>query len=113
MNSPQDRRPIGQILISQGLISEDQLRIVLLEQMRSNQPLGKLLVQLGFVSEATLRDALGESLGQRAVDLAHVIVDASALQLVPLDIARRYRVMPLDYDSENRRLTIAIADPKN
>ena len=113
MNSPQERRPIGQILISQGLISEDQLRIVLLEQMRSNQPLGKLLVQLGFVSEATLRDALGESLGQRAVDLAHVIVDASALQLVPLDIARRYRVMPLDYDSENRRLTIAIADPNN
>ena len=113
MNSPQERRPIGQILISQGLISEDQLRIVLLEQMRSNQPLGKLLVQLGFVSEATLRDALGESLGQRAVDLAHVIVDASALQLVPLDIARRHRIMPLDYDSENRRLTIAIADPNN
>ena len=114
MNSPTPhRRPIGQILIAQGLITEDQLRIVLLEQMRSNQPLGKLLVQLGFVSEATLRDALGESLGQRAVDLAHVIVDASALQLVPLEIARRHRVMPLDYDSENRRLTIAIADPNN
>jgi type II secretory ATPase GspE/PulE/Tfp pilus assembly ATPase PilB-like protein len=115
MNSPnaQQRRPIGQILINQGLISEDQLRIVLLEQMRSNQPLGKLLVQLGFVSEATLRDALGESLGQRAVDLAHVIVDASALQMVPLDIARRYGTIPLDYDSENRRLTIAIADPNN
>jgi type II secretory ATPase GspE/PulE/Tfp pilus assembly ATPase PilB-like protein len=109
----QQRRPIGQILINQGLISEDQLRIVLLEQMRSNQPLGKLLVQLGFVSEATLRDALGESLGQRAVDLAHVIVDASALQLVPLELARRHRVMPLDYDGASRRLTIAIADPNN
>lgn len=115
MNSPQSqqRRPIGQILINQGLISEDQLRIVLLEQMHSNQPLGKLLVKLGFVSEATLRDALGESLGQRAVDLAHVIVDASALQLVPLDIARRYRTIPLDYDRDNRRLTIAISDPNN
>ena len=115
MNSPnqQQRRPIGQILIKQGLISEDQLRIVLLEQMRSNQPLGKLLVQLGFVSEATLRDALGESLGQRAVDLAHVIVDASALQLVPLELARRHRIMPLDYDSASRCLTIAIADPNN
>ena len=104
MNSPQarQRRPIGQILINQGL-----------EQMRSNQPLGKLLVKHGFVSEATLRDALGESLGQRAVDLAHVIVDASALQLVPLDVARRHRMMPLDYDREGHRLTIAIADPNN
>ncbi|HWT53815.1 MAG TPA: ATPase, T2SS/T4P/T4SS family [Rhodocyclaceae bacterium] len=115
MNSPQSlqRRPIGQILINQGLISEDQLRIVLLEQMRSNQPLGKLLVKLGFVSEATLRDALGESLGQRAVDLAHVIVDATALQMVPLEIARRHRTIPLDYDRESRRLTIAISDPNN
>ena len=66
MNSPiPHRRPIGQILIAQGVISEDQLRIALLEQMKSNQPVGKLLVSLGFVSEATLRDALGESLGQR------------------------------------------------
>ncbi|MDE2600147.1 MAG: Flp pilus assembly complex ATPase component TadA [Rhodocyclaceae bacterium] len=115
MSSPaaQQRRPIGQILINQGLISEDQLRIVLLEQMRANLPLGKLLIQLGFVSEATLRDALGESLGQRAVDLAHVIVDAEALSMVPLDIARRHRAIPLDYDREARRLTIAISDPNN
>jgi hypothetical protein len=70
MNSPSPRRPIGQILIAQGVISEDQLRIALLEQMKSNQPVGKLLVALGFVSEATLRDALGESLGKKAVDLA-------------------------------------------
>ena len=63
MNSPPSRRPIGQILISQGVISEDQLRIALLEQMKSNQPVGKLLVALGFVSEATLRDALGSDQG--------------------------------------------------
>ena len=91
MNSPnlQDRRPIGQILISQGLISEDQLRIVLLEQMRSNQPLGKLLVQLGFVSEATLRDALGESLGQRAVDLARSVLAEPEIDPVALMVVVR------------------------
>jgi hypothetical protein len=58
--------PLGQILISKGILSDDQLRIALLEQMKSNQPIGKLLVSLGFVSEATLRDALSESLGNRA-----------------------------------------------
>jgi general secretion pathway protein E/type IV pilus assembly protein PilB len=93
MNSPasHNRRPIGQILINQGLITEDQLRIVLLEQMRANQPVGKLLVQLGFVSESVLRDALGESLGQRSVDLNHVIIDPAAIELVPLDLAKRHR----------------------
>ncbi len=111
--STPSRRPIGQILINQGLITEDQLRIVLLEQMRSNQPVGKLLVQLGFVTEATLRDALSESLGQRAVDLAHVIIDGAALKLVPIELARQYRFMPIDYDVDGHRLTIAITDPNN
>ena len=55
--APQQRQ-LGQVLIAKGILSEDQLRIVLLEQQKSNQPLGKLLVSLGFVSEATLRDAL-------------------------------------------------------
>ncbi|MBL8488263.1 MAG: Flp pilus assembly complex ATPase component TadA [Rhodocyclaceae bacterium] len=114
MNSPTPhRRPIGQILIAQGVISEDQLRIALLEQMKSNQPVGKLLVSLGFVSEATLRDALSESLGQRSVDLAHAIVDPAALRLVPRETAKRHRLLPLDYLAEGHRLTIAIADPND
>jgi len=111
MNSPNPlRRPIGQILISQGVISEDQLRIALLEQLKCNQPVGKLLVSLGFVSEATLRDALGESLGQKSVDLAHAIVDPAALRLVPREVAKRHGLLPMDYAPEQRRLTIAIAD---
>ncbi len=111
MNSPAPhRRPIGQILISQGVISEDQLRIALLEQMKSNQPVGKLLVSLGFVSEATLRDALGESLGQKSVDLSQAIVDPAALRLVPRETAKRHGLLPLDYAPEQHRLTIAIAD---
>ena len=92
------------------MISEDQLRIALLEQTKSNQPVGKLLVSLGFVSEATLRDALGESLGKRSVDLAHAIVDPSALGMVPREIAKRHRLLPLDYNRAQRRLTIATAD---
>jgi len=114
MNAPNSlRRPIGQILIAQGVISEDQLRIALLEQMKSNQPVGKLLVSLGFVSEATLRDALGESLGQVSVDLSHAIVDAGALRLVPRELAKRHCLLPLDYNKEAARLTIATADPND
>ncbi len=104
------RRPLGQILLAQGVISEDQLRIALLEQMKSNQPVGKLLVALGFVSEATLRDALGKSLGKRSVDLSNAMVDAGALRLVPREVAKRHRVLALDFDRERHRLTLATAD---
>ena len=109
MNAPQPRQ-LGQVLIAKGILSEDQLRIALLEQMKSNLPIGKLLVTLGFVSEATLRDALSESLGKQSIELANAIIDPSALALVPREVAKRHHLLPLDYDEQQQRLTLAIAD---
>src|SRR5213080_863556 len=111
--SPQAKRHIGQILISQGILTEDQLRIALLEQLKTHQPVGRLLVQLGFVSEATLRDALSEKLGLQAVDLGRIIVDPAALKLVPRDMARRYRVFPLALDRQQNKFIVALADTNN
>ncbi len=108
--SPLQHRPLGQILISEGILSEDQLRIALLEQMKQNQPIGKLLVSLGFVTEATLRQALSENLGKQSIDLSHAVVDPQALKLVPRELAKRHHLLPLDYDIPNRRLTLAISD---
>ncbi len=104
------RRPLGQILISEGILSEDQLRIALLEQMKQNQPIGKLLVGLGFVTEATLRQALSENLGKQSIDLRHAVVDPQALRQVPRELAKRHHLLPLDFDEANQRLTLAIAD---
>ena len=111
MNAPsQGRAPLGQTLIATGVITEDQLRIALLEQTRVDRPIGRLLIDLGFVSEAALRDALSASLGKQSVDLGNAIADPEALALVPQDIAKRHRLLPLSFDSTLNRLTIAIAD---
>jgi general secretion pathway protein E/type IV pilus assembly protein PilB len=111
--APQAKRHIGQILISQGILTEDQLRIALLEQLKTNQPVGKLLVNLGFVSEATLRDALSEKLGLQSVDLTQIVVDSVALKLVPREFAKRYNVFPVAIDREARKLILAISDTNN
>jgi len=111
--SPQAKRHIGQILISQGILTEDQLRIALLEQLKSRQPVGKLLVQLGFVSEATLRDALSEKLGLQSVELSQIVVDSAAIRLIPRDFARRHSLFPVAVDRERRRLILAISDTNN
>ena len=116
MNSPtnpQAKRHIGQILIDQGILTEDQLRIALLEQMKSHLPVGRLLVQLGFVSEATLRDALSEKLGLQSVDLAHIIVDPAALKMLPRELARRYRMFPVALDRQAKKFLVALADTNN
>ncbi len=110
VSAPQNRRPLGQTLLHQGVISEDQLRIALMEQVKSNQPVGKLLVDLGFVSEATLRDALSATLGKQSVNLADTIVDAEALAFVPRDLATRHKMLPLSYDGRLKLLTVALTD---
>src|SRR5258708_34069397 len=116
MNSPanpQAKRPIGQVLIDQGILTEAPLRIALLEQPKSHVPVGRLLVQLGFLSEATLRDALSEKLGLQSVDLAHIIVDPAALKMLPRDMARRYRIFPVALDRQLKKLIVALADTNN
>ena len=107
------QKPLGQILVGKGVISDDQLRIALQEQGKTHQPLGRLLVRLGFLSEATIRDVLSENLGQESVDLATVIIDPTALALIPKDVARRYQLLPLSVDQTGQILTLAIADPDN
>ncbi|MBL8523853.1 MAG: Flp pilus assembly complex ATPase component TadA [Betaproteobacteria bacterium] len=113
VNSPISQLPLGQTLLSRGVISPDQLNIALTEQRKSKTALGKILVRLGFVTEATIRDTLSESLGQVAIDLSNTIIDHNALALVPKDIARRYQVLPVDYDKQARKLLLAVADPSN
>jgi general secretion pathway protein E/type IV pilus assembly protein PilB len=107
------KRHIGQILISQGILTEDQLRIALLEQMKSKLPVGKLLVNLGFVSEATLRDALSEKLGLQSVDLSQIIIDSTAMKLVPRDFALRHHVFPIALDRDRGMLIVALSDTNN
>ncbi|HTH95414.1 MAG TPA: ATPase, T2SS/T4P/T4SS family [Rhodocyclaceae bacterium] len=104
---------IGQTLKAQGLISEDQLRIALHEQMQAVRPisLGKLLVKLGFISEATLRDTLGFLLGQPTIDLANVLIDTDTLQCVPCDLAKKHHLMPLAWCAKNNHLRLAMAAP--
>jgi general secretion pathway protein E/type IV pilus assembly protein PilB len=105
--------PLGTQLIQKGVISEDQLRIALTEQKRSGVPLGKLLISLGFVTEATVREALSENLNQQSTELTGMVVDANAIKMISKDIAKRYRVFPLEFDKNKRTLTLAMSDPSN
>jgi type IV pilus assembly protein PilB len=52
------KKKLGEKLVDAGLISADQLKIALFEQQRSHKPLGEVLVSLGFVTEETFREAL-------------------------------------------------------
>ena len=104
---------LGELMVQQGLISQDQLHIALMEQEQNNMPIGKQLVRLGFVTEAMVRDLVAHTMGQESIDLNSVIADGDALNLIPEDFARRYRVLPVAYEAPTNVLVVAMADMFN
>lgn len=109
--SPADTSPrLGEWLLGLGLISHDQLRIALTEQQSSGLSLGQQLVALGFVTETAMRDVLARQAGETSIDLAQVVADPEAVQLMPETLARRHLLLPIAVDFERRLFTVAMPD---
>lgn len=104
---------LGELMIQQGLISQDQLRIALIEQEQNNIPLGRQLVRLGFVSESMVRDLVAHTIGQESIDLTTVVADVDALGMVPEDFSRRYHLLPVAYEDATKTMIVAMADMFN
>ncbi len=113
MSEQRKKLRLGELLVRQGLITHDQLRIALTEQKAQKMPIGRLLVRLGFVTEAVIRDIMARTIGQESIDLTQVLVDAEALKLVPQDFARRHRLLPIAYDADQNLLIVAITEVFN
>jgi type II secretory ATPase GspE/PulE/Tfp pilus assembly ATPase PilB-like protein len=101
---------LSEMLVTAGVISADQLKIALMEQKKQNQPLNKLLIKLGFISEIVMRDFLSKSYRQASVDLKQLLLDAEAIQMIPQTFARRYNILPLNFNRETKTLTVAMID---
>ena len=102
---------LGEILLREGLITQDQLKKALLEQKNTGMRLGYTLVKLGFVEETEISKMLARQYRMPAVDLSRFEVDPKIIKLIPPDVAIKHTVLPLK--REGRTLTVAIADPNN
>src|SRR5665647_616324 len=107
------RMRLGELMVQRGLLSQDQLRIALMEQEQSNIQLGRQLVILGFVTEAMVRDMVAQTMGQEGIDLSTVIADADALKMVPEEFARRHHLLPIAFEDPTKLLVVAVADMFN
>jgi type IV pilus assembly protein PilB len=109
--SSRKTKKLGEILVDEGLITAEQLERALVEQSRTDQLLGRILIDLKMVKESDLMAALAKQIGFRFVDLTEYTIDGSAAGLIPEQVARRYRALPIGY--EDSRLLVAMADPAN
>jgi len=102
---------IGELLVSEGLITREQLSKALEEQKANGTRVGYNLVKLGFVKETDLTKMLARQYRMPAVDLTKFEVDPRIAKLVPSDLAIKHLLLPLKRDG--RTLTVAMVDPTN
>jgi len=104
-------RRLGQILIDLGMIDEQQLAAMLVEQgVRGGELLGRVGVSMGVISEEQLVEALAEQWGTTYVALGDTPLRVDVLDVVSEPMAQLYRVVPLEL--QGNRLTIVTAEPQ-
>ena len=105
---------IGDLLISEGLISEGQLNVALREQKIRNTKLGETLIALGFISQEDFANVLSSQMGIGTVNLRQVGIDENAVKSVSEELMKKYTLIPFAFDERNANiLKVAMADPMN
>ncbi len=105
------RKRLGEILVDQGFLTDAQIGQALDEQKRTGKQLGKVLVEKGFIEENKLLDVISAQIDVQRVILENINLDPAIVKLVPQEMARSYKVVPI-FERDNI-LTVAMADPSN
>lgn len=105
------KKRIGDILIDQGYVTKEEVESALNLQKTSGKKLGTCLVELNAITETKLLDALSAQLEIPQVKLENFSFDLSAASLIPEEMARTHKVVPLY--RRDKVLTIAMVDPTN
>jgi type IV pilus assembly protein PilB len=100
---------IGDVMLTRGLISQQQLDTALKEQEATGKRLGEILVGRGWISSTDLVEVISERLGLPKITIKGLAADPEVVNIIPLPTAKKHRVVPLF--KIGNRLTVAMADP--
>ncbi len=108
MGRPEKIR-LGDVLVAQKAISQDQLKVALEQQKKSGRRLGRVLVEQGFVNDEQICEAISRQLNLQYVNLKFHNLNQDVVRRLPEAQARRFRAIVL----EDRRASVLIgmADP--
>jgi type IV pilus assembly protein PilB len=111
----QPRLRLGDILLAAGAIDQAQLQAALGEQKKWGRPLGATLVDMGMLDEIEMTRALAAQLELPVVQLVGKRVNSEILELVPRELAEKWRCLPLltRVQGPSTVLYLCMADPTN
>jgi len=102
---------LGEILVKESLISQEQLHKALEYQRANGGKLGSCLTKMGYITDDDITGVLSRQYGVPSINLKYYEIDPNVIRLIPQDTALRYQVVPLS--RVGSVLTIAMTDPTN
>lgn len=102
---------LGDILIEQGYITQEQLDDALKKQKKSKKRLGDYLVSEGILSDSDIAKALHIQLGIEIVELRGMKIDPDVISLVNGSVLRKHNVLPIGFNKNTNELLLAMSDP--
>lgn len=103
------RKKMGELLLDEGLISEDQLQEALETQKNAGMKLGETLIYLGYAREDDVLLTMKQQLNLPILDVTRFEVGEDVLKYLPEDVARKYEAIPLE--ASEGKLVVAMSDP--
>ncbi len=104
-------REIIDLLLSKGLITEEQLQQARLESRRTGLNIQRALEKLGAITEEDVVRARAEALGLPYMDLSDYAIDTDLVRLIPEEVVKKYRLAPLFRIGES--LTVGMVEPQD
>jgi len=111
IDGPRRSSRFGQLLLTRGLVTVEELDAALAEQQQGGRRIGETLVEIGAMSSLDMARALAEHLGMPFVDLDERPPDLLLATLIPEEVARRYRALAVERWSG--QLVVAMASPND
>src|SRR5512140_623954 len=100
---------IGNLLVQEKLISQEQLNLALEQQKRSGRKLGRVLIENGFATEEAISEALAKQLKIPYLNLKYYNINLAVARTLPEMQARRFRALLLE--DKGSSYLLAMADP--
>jgi type IV pilus assembly protein PilB len=106
------QRLIGDIVVDLGFARRENVDEAVAASRERGRTTGQVLLEMGYIRQDQLARALAERFGLDYVDLSVYDVDMGAVNLISVDVARRYQAIPVGYLADGSAI-LAMADPTN
>ena len=103
------KQRLGEILVKQGVLTEEMLAKILSDQKKTNLKIGQFLIRQGILQEKQIIDLLCEQLNLQKYQINKFPLDLNLVRYIPIEFAQKNQVVPLKL--QGNLLTVAVVDP--